>query len=186
MGIGFVAFLWLIFLGVIASLFLGLGFLSRKFHVAGVVRDGFISLVLVLVFIAGLITVIAFGSFVLDNLMPSRIFTRSFGFSPTDDVQNLQGSNKIWGKNGFGEVDLKFRSNNLTVEKIISQGFFTERKLSQFSRADDEDLREFLDKPHIRFYVSSNFNKSCDEEHSACTAIFVHDEESGRTYFSSF
>jgi hypothetical protein len=175
MGIGFVIFIWLIFLGFTAASYLVLKLLSNHFHLAKV---ALVALVLVGFFtVCGLIF-FNLVEMVTQNVYPTRIFTMDLEVKLTDDVEISDG-----GVN-FVRSWLKFRANNQTIKKIIEKRSFNEVERKGFKNAFDEELRKLSADENTTFYHSTSFASNCDPDNGNCHAFLVYNKQNGEAYFS--
>jgi hypothetical protein len=178
MGIGFVIFIWLIFLGFIAASYLVLKLLSNHFHLAKVLKDALVALVLVGFFtICGLIF-FNLVEMVVQNVYPTRIFTMDLEVKLTDDVEILDG-----GVN-FVRSWLKFRANEQTIERIIEKRSFDKVEKKGFKSAFDNELKKLSTDENTTFYHSNRFASNCDPDNGNCHAYLVYNKQNGEAYFS--
>ena len=178
MGIGFVIFVWLIFLGFIAASYLVLKLLSEHFRLAEVLKDALVALVLVGFFTFCGLIFFSLVEFAVQNIYPTRIFTVDLKVNLTDDVEIIDG-----GVN-FYRNWLKFRANEKTIERIIEKREFNEEDRKTFKNAYDSELSKLSADENTTFYHSNRFASDCDPDNGNCHAFLVYNKQSGEAYFS--
>ncbi len=178
MGIGFVIFIWLIFLGFIAASYLVLKLLSNHFHLAKVLKDALVAIVLVGFFTFCGLIFFSFVEFVVQNIYPTRIFTVDLKVNLTNDVEILDG-----GVN-FYRNWLKFRANEKTIERIIEKRGFGEVEKKRFKNPFDDELRKLSNDENTILYHSTSFANDCDPDNGNCHAFLVYNKQNGEAYFS--
>lgn len=181
MGLGFVIFFWLLFFVTVLIIFSILWLLAKKYCYAKVLQNVFKKVVLVVFTLMLIGTTYGVIDFSLQKFFPSLIFSRYLGFSPTDDVKELQGSVKIFGEGGLGEIFLKFKADKETVEKIIDKKMFVEKFKSSYQNTNDLTVRNFAKMPEAKIYIS-NDSTNCNAEQN-CTAILAYNELNKDVYF---
>lgn len=179
MGIGFVILVGFIFFGIVAAIWGILKYLSDSFHIFDFIKDAFQSIVLVFLILIGLGMILGGFNFILDRFSPSHVFSHSFGFSPTPDVFNLEGSRLVFGDSGHSK--LKFQADKITVERIINEQLFVEKTKESYQKSPDDKFRELLNRPASKVYLSPKFKS---EFVGSSSAIMVYDEQSKEGYFT--
>lgn len=179
MGIGFVILIWFIFFVIATAIWGILKYLSDSFYIFDVLKDAFQSFVLVFLILIGAGMVISGFDFILDRFSPNHVFSHSFGFSPTSDVHNLEGSRLVFGDSGYSK--LKFQADKITVERIFNEHLFVEQTKGSYQKSPDNQFRELLNRPNSKVYLSSKFKS---EFVGSSSAIMIYDEKNKEVYFT--
>jgi hypothetical protein len=184
MAIEFAIVFWIVFacfLGVILAILRFFESRSRTAEALSGVILGFGFFVTLVVFF-GLVTEI--GEKNLQKNYPPRIFSKSFGFSPTEDVKILESSARFFYSQDQSMTTMKFSAQPKTIEKILEVRNFVEIMPFEFRRMHHRELLPFADDPRMQFYRSESFASSCDPDDGNCHAFLVYDKRSGEAYFS--
>ncbi len=183
MGIGFVIFIYVIFFGLIAvagtGSYLILHFLSKTNPAAAALKKDFVKVAAACVVIFILLGSVFAARTAMDLLIPSRVFSNSFGFSPTGDVAGLKGYRFLIGDGG--ETRLEFYAKRETVEKIITENDFLEESKQPRLRSDDRTFVKMLSIPGVRVYRSS---RARDSGFVYNAAYLLYDGDTGHAYYS--
>jgi hypothetical protein len=176
MGIGFVIFIWFVFFLTFAGIHIVLKHFAKGTFLEDIVKAVMMVFVTFAIFM-GCFTV---GTILLDRFCSSCVFYSSFGFFPTNDIQNLSGQKFAFGD--AGQANLRFKADKKTVEKIISENLFLDRFKESFVKSEDVNLKEFAVKPKTKFYQSPKLKMGFGNGQ----ATLVYDEESGEVYFYNY
>lgn len=183
MGIGFVIFIYAIFFGSITAagtvFYLILHFSSKTNPGAAALKKDFVKLVLACAAIIGAAGSIFAAQTAMDLFIPSRVFSKSFGFSPTGDVACLRGYRFLLGEGG--DARLEFYAESETVERIVRENDFTEEAKRPRQRSDDRTFVKMLAIPGVRVYRSSKVRNS---DFGSDAAFLLYDPEAGHVYYS--
>lgn len=182
MGIGFQIILAAILLVpvVLAGglIYAVLVFCARKNANYEVIRQAFVKALAVIVIVFGLSVVISVVDIALDLLVPSHVFVKSFGFSPTSDVTQLKGyRSAILGDGGVSI--LEFRASSKTVAKIVKTSRLIEEPRQSNSAFGESVFNEAKNNPNAKRFRSSFSGE-------ANVRYLVHDEVEGTVYFSQY
>ena len=114
--------------------------------------------------------------------LPSSVFKKHFGFSPTSGIENLQVSFEQKGEH-YSER-LNFKADKETFNKMLSQCFY-EITSTEIRDSADDGVKEFLKNPQTHYYEKPER----DIEGTNCIGDFhsysliAYDEASGKAYF---
>lgn len=188
MGIGFQIIFAVMFLGTVlavgGSIYALLVVMSRRNPHIEIMRQALVRAAAAIAVVLGIGIVLGFADIAMEIFVPSHLFAKTFGFSPTPDITDsptpditdLKGYRS--GILGDGSLTkLEFRAAPKTVERIVRENRLLELPNRSTSIFSEQDLDEaHIDANARRFHSSSERNSE--------SMYLIHDEIEGKVYFN--
>ena len=152
--------------------------LETKFASASRLKSIFVPCVIAIAVPVAIIMIVSFAQ----NQFPSYVFESSFGFNVPSDVTELKGGKVVFGDSG--SIELEFRANKETIQKIVASRFLETSEQSFKSQCNcvlkpKPAQQSSVEDKQNTYYEASHF----DNSFAVSRALLSYNETTKETRF---